>query len=590
MFMVSFLRKPYLGLSSRKVLLGNSNRRSCVLKNFLIALISVIIFVPTFAAHPQEVRGEHGAVASRSAIASDVGVAIMKQGGNAIDAAVATGFALAVTYPSAGNLGGGGFMVIHLADGKVVTLDFREVAPAAAHRDMYLDEQGNVIKGASSRTARAIGVPGSVDGLLEALEKYGTMTRQQILAPAIALAKDGFELNHDLAGQFKGQMRFFKDHQATKELFSNGDEAYQAGDTWKQPDLATTLQLISDKGRDGFYKGKTADLLVAEMSRIDGLITAADLAGYKSKWREPVRGEYRGHTIWSMPPPSSGGVLLIQMLNMLEPYSINEFGWGSAKTVHLMIEAQRRAYADRALWLGDPDFFDVPVAKLISKNYASQRFSDVDPQKAGNSSAIDAGQWPEESMETTHYSTVDAAGNAVACTTTLNWGYGLKKIVTGAGFLLNNEMDDFSAKANVQNSYKLLGGKANEVQPGKRMLSSMTPTIVTRDGKVLLVTGSPGGSTIINTVFHVVLNVIDHQMSLSDAVGNPRFHHQWMPDLVRFEQFGLSPDTISLLKLKGHENLQEMTWRMGDANSIMVKDKMIFAMSDPRNVGGASAW
>ena len=560
-----------------------------MVKNICVCLIFFLLW-PCFAAHPQAVRGEHGAAASRSSLASEVGVAIMKQGGNAIDAAVATGFALAVTYPSAGNIGGGGFMVIHLAGGKVVTLDFREKAPGAADRDMYLDEQGEVIKGASSRTGKAIGVPGSVDGLLTALEKYGTMTRRQVLAPAIALARDGFELNHDLADQFERQMRFFKDHQATLNQFSKDGEPYKTGDTWKQGDLAATLQRISDQGRDGFYKGKTADLLVAEMEKIGGLITKEDLAAYQSKWREPIRGEYRGHTIWSMPPPSSGGVLLVQMLNMLEPYGLRESGWGSAETVHLMIEAQRRAYADRAMWLGDPDFFAVPIEKLTSKSYAKQRFADMDRQKASDSSAIKAGEWPQESMETTHYSVMDAKGNAVACTTTLNWGYGLKKVVTGAGFLLNNEMDDFSAKPNTMNAYRLLGGKANEVQPHKRMLSSMTPTIVTRDGEVLLVTGSPGGSTIINTVFHVVLNVIDHQMSLSDAVGNARFHHQWMPDMVRYERFGLSPDTISLLKLKGHKQLEEMSWGMGDANSIMYRDKMIFAMSDPRNVGGAAAW
>lgn len=542
------------------------------------------------AASPDAVRGENGMVASRSAIASQVGADIMKQGGNAIDAAVATGFALAVTYPSAGNIGGGGFMVIHLADGKVLTLDFRETAPSAAHRDMYLDADGNVIKNLSTRSHKAIGVPGSVDGLLEALSKYGTLSREVVLAPAIKLAREGFVLNHDLARQFKNQHRFMKKYPASMAQFSKNGEPFVAGDLWKQPDLADTLERISKMGRDGFYKGKTADLIVAEMKQSGGLISHEDLANYRSKWREPVKGTYREHTIWSMPPPSSGGVLLVQMLNMLEPYKLGDMGYGSAAAIHHMIEAQRRAYADRAEHLGDPDFYKVPMAMLTSKEYARKRYADMNPEKASDSDLIGAGKVPAESMETTHYSVMDARGNAVACTTTLNHGYGSRIVATGAGFLLNNEMDDFSVKANTPNSYRLLGGVANEIQPGKRMLSSMTPTIVTKDGKVVLVTGSPGGSTIINTVFQVVLNVIDHKMDISDAVALPRFHHQWKPNGVMYEPYSFSPDTLSLLNLKGHTSMREARWRIGDANSIMLKDGVLWGMSDPRNQGGAAGY
>lgn len=546
--------------------------------------------LPVFAAGPQPVRGKNGVVASRSLIASEVGIEIMKQGGNAIDAAVAVGFALAVTYPSAGNLGGGGFMVIHLADGKVLSLDYRETAPKASTRDMYLDESGNVIKGLSTQSHKAAGTPGSVAGLLEALEKYGTLSREKVLAPAIRLASQGFPLNYDLARQFKRQQRFMEKYPSSLAVFTKKGEPYEADDLWVQPDLAETLRRISTSGRDGFYLGKTADLIVAEMARGGGLVSHEDLKNYLPKWREPLLGTYRGYQIISMPPPSSGGALVIQMLNMLEPYKVKESGWGSAETIHLMIEAQRRAYADRAEHLGDPDFFDVPLKKLMSKEYAKTRFADYQPGKASLSEDIGAGTWGKESPETTHYSVMDGKGNAVSVTTTLNWGYGSKIVVSGAGFLLNNEMDDFSVKANTPNTFGLIGRKANEIQPNKRMLSSMTPTIVTKDGKVVLVTGSPGGATIINTVFQVVVNTIDHEMSISNAVSLPRFHHQWQPNRIIYEPYGFSPDTLSLLKLKGHINLIEARWRLGDANSIAVEDEYLLGMSDPRNDGGAAAY
>jgi len=549
-----------------------------------------LLVLPVFAAGPQPVRGKHGVVASRSLIASEVGVAIMKKGGNAVDAAVAVGFALAVTYPSAGNLGGGGFLVLRLANGEVKTLDFRETAPLEASRDMYLDEAGNPIPGLSTKSHLAAGTPGTVAGLLSAQEAHGNLSREEVLEPAIRLASQGFPLTHDLSSQFKRQLRFMKTYPASMAIFSKEGEPFQAGELWKQADLANTLKRISDEGRDGFYKGRTADLIVQEMERGEGLVTHKDLEAYQPKWREPLKGRYRGYEIWSMPPPSSGGILVLEMLNMLEPYDLGTKGWGSAETIHLMIEAQRRAYADRAEYLGDPDFVAVPTAKLTAKNYAKARFGNFKMGKASDSDAIGAGTWGPESMETTHYSVMDRKGNAVSVTTTLNWGYGSKIVVSGAGFLLNNEMDDFSVKADTPNTYGLIGRKANEIQPQKRMLSSMTPTIVTKDGKVALVTGSPGGATIINTVLQVIINTIDHKMSLSDAVSLPRFHHQWQPNRILYEAHGISPDTVSILKLKGHINLISAKFRIGDANSIATEGDLLLGMSDPRNDGGAAGY
>lgn len=542
------------------------------------------------AASPSAKRGTRGMVASRSALASQVGATIMKGGGNAVDAAVAVGFALAVTYPSAGNIGGGGFMVIRTASGEIRALDFRETAPAAASRDMYLDEKGEVIAGLSTRTHQAAGVPGSVAGLLAALEKYGSMSREEVMAPAIKLAREGFMLTDDLAEQFQRQLRVMAAYPASMAIFSKIGKPYKAGDLWKQLELGDTLERISREGRDGFYKGRVGELIVAEMKRGNGRISLQDLAGYQVKWRDPVHGTYRGYDIWSMPPPSSGGVLVVQMLNMLEAFDVRGLGWGSAALVHGMVEAQRRAYADRAEYLGDPDFVEVPMAKLMDKSYAKQRFKDFDPARASDSETIGAGSWPAESMETTHYSVMDGKGNAVACTTTLNWGYGSKIVVAGTGFLLNNEMDDFSVKTNTPNSYGLIGRVANEIQPAKRMLSSMTPTIVTKDGQPVLLTGSPGGSTIINTVLQVIVNVIDHGMDITDAVSLPRFHHQWKPNRIIYEPYGLTPDTLSLLVAQGHQELMPSRWKIGDANSILVKDGMLYGMSDPRNKGGAAGF
>ncbi len=540
----------------------------------------------------EAVFGEHGMVASRSALASQVGADILTAGGNAIDAAVATGFALAVTHPSAGNIGGGGFMVIRLADGTLTTNDHRERAPAAATKDMYLDADGNVVPGLSTFSHKASGVPGTVAGLLDVLERHGTLSRSQVLAPAIRLAKRGFVLSHDLARDLGNERESFLKYPGSAKAFLKADgTAYAAGERFKQPQLAQSLERIAKDGRAGFYAGKTADLLVAEMQRGGGLITHADLVDYRSLWREPIRGTYKGFQIVSMPPPSSGGTLLLQMLNMLEPYDLRAMGFGSADAIHCMIEAERRAYADRAEHLGDPDFYPVPVAQLIDKRYARARFESFDPTHASRSSDIGAGSWPDESPDTTHVSVMDAAGNAVAYTTTLNLSYGSKIAVEGAGFLLNNEMDDFSAKDDTPNAFGLVGRTANSIAPGKRMLSSMTPTIVLDgDGMPLLVTGSPGGSTIITTVLQVVLNVLEHDMDISDAVGMPRFHHQWLPDRVVYERNGISPDTLAILRARGHEGLTVLPWErgIGDANSVLKQNDGFHGMNDPRNDGGAA--
>jgi gamma-glutamyltranspeptidase/glutathione hydrolase len=560
-------------------------------KRFLtLCAVCIYFFTALPTAFAETQQGTGGMVSSRSDIASQVGADILAAGGNAIDAAVATAFALAVAYPSAGNLGGGGFMVIALADGTVTTQDSREMAPLAASRDMFLDSEGNVDRKLTLDSLQSSGVPGTVAGLLDALERHGTMTRQQVLAPAIKLAREGFALNEDLAGQFADNLEGFREYPASLAVFSKDGAPYAAGDVWKQPDLADTLQRISDAGRDGFYKGKTADLIVAEMQRGSGLISHEDLEGYQPIWREPIHGTYRGYDIWSMPPPSSGGVLLLEMLNMLEPYDLGKLGHGSAETLHLVIEAQRRAYADRAEYLGDPDFVDVPVANLIAKDYAAKRFADFDPDHATDSNAIGAGNWVEESPQTTHFSVVDAQGNAVSMTTTLNRSYGNRIVVPGAGFLLNNEMDDFSSKPNTPNSYGLIGRDANAIAPRKRMLSSMTPTIVMLDGKPVLVTGSPGGSTIINTVLQVVLNVIDHHMSVEDAVASPRIHHQWLPDTVRYETGAMSDEVANQLRAMGHKGLSGSGFGIGDANSIGIANGTLTGASDPRSAGGVAGF
>lgn len=553
-----------------------------------IVIVLLVLASNVFAASPEATYAKTGLVTSRSTLASAVGVEIMRNGGNAVDGAVATAFALAVTYPSAGNIGGGGFAVVRLPDGKVVTLDHRERAPASAHKDMFLDEKGEVIPGLSTSSHKAAGVPGSVDGLLMLLERYGTMSRKQVLSPSIRLAEEGFALSNDLARQFERRLPAMEKYPASIAVFSKKGKPYQVGDIWKQPDLAKTLSLISEKGRDGFYAGEIADLIVAEMEQGGGDVSAQDLQDYASVWREPIKGQYRGYEIYGMGPPSSGGILIQQILNMLEPYDLAALGWGNAETVHLMIEAERRAYADRAEHLGDPDYYDVPMKMLTDKKYAKKRFDDFNPNKATPSEKIGAGSWGPESMETTHFS-VYKDGMMVALTTTLNSGYGNKIVVPGTGFLLNNEMDDFSIKENTANQYNVIGRAANAIEPGKRMLSSMSPTVVTKDGEPFLITGSPGGSTIITTTLQVILNTIDHGMPIDDAVSLPRFHHQWQPNSVYYDAYGLLPDTIIALEKKGHIGFVKSRFGrgIGDANSILISDGVISGIKDPRGEGAA---
>ncbi len=537
------------------------------------------------------VTGKNGMVSSRSALASQVGANILAAGGNAIDAAVATGFALAVTYPSAGNIGGGGLAVVHLANGEVVSLDHRERAPGTAHRDMFLDQNQQIIPGLSRKSHKASGVPGSVDGLLVLLEKYGTFNRSQVMTPAIELAKEGFVLTKDLVRQFNRALKSMQNYPASLKKFTHNKERYKAGDTWRQADLAKTLQLIKEHGRDGFYDGPVADNIVAEMQKGGGIISHDDLMNYRSIWRNPVRSDYRGYTIWGMPPPSSGGILVAQILNMLEAFDLRSMGHGSAAAIHVMVEAERRAYADRATHLGDSDYYEVPLEQLISKTYALQRFKDFNPNKASLSSDIGAGSWPDESPQTTHFSVLDKHGNGVSFTTTLNSSYGSKIVVTGTGILMNNEMDDFSIKENSANQYGLLGKNANSIDPGKRMLSSMSPTIVTKNAKPFLLTGSPGGSTIITTVLQVIVNVIDHDMTIEKAVAAPRFHHQWLPDSIVYGENGIAKPVMDELTKMGHINIKPIFWgkTIGDANSLLYNETSgeIHGVKDPRNEGAA---
>lgn len=501
--------------------------------------------------HP--VVGANGMVTAQEAIAAEVGRDILAKGGNAVDAAVATGFALAVTFPAAGNIGGGGFMLIANADSdEVIAIDFREMAPDAASRDMFLGADGEVDNQKAQFSHLSAGVPGSVMGLLDALETHGTMSRKQVMAPAIKLAQHGMPVTYGMASGFASSKTYLSKDKSTLEYFYKpGGALYRQGDTLKQKDLAKTLKLISRKGRAGFYEGKTADLMVAEMQKGGGLITLEDMKNYRAVSRKAVKGTYRGYEVFSMPPPSSGGVHVVQMLNILEGYNLRALEHNSADYLHLLIESMRRAYADRSKYLGDPDFFDVPVARLIDKSYGERLRGTIDTNKASRSKDILPGRHlPKESPATTHYSVMDKWGNAVSVTTTLNFGFGSGYSVDGAGFLLNNEMDDFSSKPGSPNGYGLIGGEANKIEPRKRPLSSMTPAIVKKDGKPYFVTGSRGGSTIITVVLQNILNVIDFDMNAMEAVTAPRIHHQWLPDVIIIEP-GISADTIDILEERG---------------------------------------
>lgn len=508
--------------------------------------------------HP--VISKHGMVSTQDRLAAEVGRDILARGGNAIDAAVATGFALAVTHPKAGNIGGGGFMVVHLAkENRTLTIDFREMAPARANRDMYLGADGEVDNRLAQYSRLSAGVPGTVMGMLDALNAYGTMSRRQVIGPAIKLAERGFPASYALIESLSEYREQLSADPSTLDYFFKGGAGYKVGERFIQKDLAESLRRIQKKGRDGFYKGKTAELITTEMGKGGGLITENDLVNYKTVTREAVTGNYNGYTIASMPPPSSGGVHIIQMLNMLSHYDLQADGHNSANYLHKLTEVMRRAFADRSKYLGDPDYADVPTQALIDPVYNAAQAASIDLTRASKSSEVSpATKMPYESPQTTHYSVIDKDGNAVSVTYTLNFSYGSGYTVDGGGFLLNNEMDDFSAKPGAPNGYGLIGGDANKIEPGKRPLSSMSPVIVLKDGKAVLVTGSPGGSTIITAVMQMVLNVVEWDMNLAQATVMPRIHHQWLPDVVAVEP-GISKDTLFELERRGFNLVKDET-------------------------------
>jgi gamma-glutamyltranspeptidase/glutathione hydrolase len=504
------------------------------------------------AASQAPVAAEHGMVVSAQHLASKVGVDVLKRGGNAVDAAVAVGYALAVVYPAAGNLGGGGFMTVQLADGRKTFLDFREKAPLAATANMYLDKDGNVVKGLSTNGHLAVGVPGSVSGMEYAREKYGTMKRAELIAPSIQLADKGFALEQGDIDMLLTATADFKKDPVSGAIFLNKGEPFAVGQKLVQKDLAKTLREVSAKGPDGFYKGWVGNAIVASSQAGKGIITQADLDQYKTRELAPIECDYRGYRVVSAPPPSSGGVIICEMLNILEGYPLKDLGFRSAQSVHYQIEAMRHAYVDRNSYLGDPDFVKNPLDRLLDKGYAEKIRAAIDPKKAGVSKDIKPGVAPHEGSNTTHYSITDQWGNAVSVTYTLNDWFGAKVTAAKTGVLLNNEMDDFTSKIGVPNMYGLVQGEANAIAPGKRPLSSMSPTIVSKDGKPVFVVGTPGGSRIITAVLHTILNVVDYGMNVQEAVDAPRFHQQWLPDVTNVETFAISPDTRKILTDMGH--------------------------------------
>lgn len=551
-----------------------------------LSLSLTLTFAPlaaALAASPQPAKGEHGMVVTAQHLASEVGVEVLKKGGNAVDAAVAVGYALAVVYPNAGNIGGGGFMTIRFKDGRSTFLDFRERAPLASTKTMYLDKDGKPVKGASLDGYLAVGVPGSVAGFETAREKYGTLTRQDLMAPAIRYARDGFVLEQgDVASLEGGAARLAKDPAAAAIFLKPDGKPYAVGERLVQADLAASLSAISERGRDAFYKGPIADGIVKASAQKGGILAKADFETYAVRELEPVTCNYRGYEITSSPPPSSGGVIICEILNVLEFYPLSYLGAGSAETVKVMVEAMRHAYVDRNSALGDPDFVDNPVEKLLDKNYAKEIREKIDPFRAGVSQDL----MPKgfgESQETTHYSIVDNDGNAVAVTYTLNGSFGAAVVADGTGILLNNEMDDFTQKPGVPNLYGLVQGEANAIAPRKTPLSSMSPTIVAKDGKPFMVIGSPGGSRIITITLAAIVNVVDYGMNIQEAIDAPRIHHQWLPDTVYVEPFGLSPDTEKLLAGMGYRlDVTDAPW--GQAAGILVGGK---SLAEIEKGGGA---
>jgi len=551
----------------------------------------------TYDTQFQPTLAKNGMVVSQDYYASEAGLEMLKAGGNAVDAAVATGFALAVTHPQAGNLAGGGFMMVYLKDqNKTIAIDYREMAPASASRDMFIGPDGNVDKRMAFFSYKSAGTPGTVKGLIEALNEYGTMPLAKVMAPAIRLAEEGFPMTWALEASLTSPRiikRLQADAASTAHYYKADRSPYRAGEQFKQPDLAKTLKTISDKGIAGFYEGWVADKLVATMQAGGGLITHDDLKAYTVKYREPIEGIYRDVKIVTMPPPSSGGIHIVQMMNVLEGWDLKNLGHNSADYIHRMAMTMKYAYADRSKYLGDPDFFNVPVAALTDKSYGASIRGKINTANATPSTEVSpAAKLPEESNDTTHFSVIDKFGNMVANTYTLNFSYGSGLSVAGAGFLLNNEMDDFSAKPGTANAFGLLGGEANAIEPGKRPLSSMTPTFVFKDGKPLLATGSPGGSTIITTVLHMVMNVVEFDMNVQEAASVPRFHHQWFPDQI-FTEPGVSIDTRRMLASMGHKvNTQAVGGNriIGAAQSIaLTPDGLILGAADPRRPGSHAA-
>ncbi|OWV83616.1 gamma-glutamyltranspeptidase [Rhizobium sp. R72] len=550
------------------------------------AALSLSLAPHAFAASPTPVEAEHGMVVTAQHLATDVGVEVLKKGGNAVDAAVAVGYALAVVYPTAGNIGGGGFMTIRLKDGRTTFLDFRERAPLAATKTMYLDAKGDIVPRASLDGYLAVGVPGSVMGFEMAREKYGTKSRQDLLAPAIRYATEGFTLEQgDVASIGGSAKRLAKDEAAAKIFLKAEGKPFAVGEKLAQPDLAGVLSSIADKGPDAFYKGIPADAIVKASQAKGGILAKEDFEQYAVRELKPIECSYRGYDIISSPPPSSGGVIICEILNVLEDYPLSFLGYGSAETVHLMVEAMRYAYVDRNAALGDPDFVDNPVSTLLDKGYAKGIRAKIDPYKSGTSANLKP-LGAKESVETTHYSIIDDDGNAVAVTYTLNGSFGAGVVAPGTGILLNNEMDDFTSKPGVPNLYGLVQGEANAIAPKKTPLSSMSPTIVTKDGKPFMVIGSPGGSRIITITLEAILNVIDFGMDISQAVNAPRIHHQWQPDKIYFEPYTLSPDTIRALIGMGHalDDGSSGPPQWGQAAGILVGGK---SLADIQKGGGA---
>lgn len=567
-----------------------------LMRTFFNTLLSLTIFVFVFsnftqAALQDPIRGKNGMVVTASKIASDVGIDILKKGGNAIDAAVAVGFALAVTYPSAGNLGGGGFMVIHLADGRNTTIDYREKAPGSAFETMYQDSSGQVVEQLSQFGVTSSGVPGSVAGLLYALNKFGKLSLSEVIQPAIDLAENGFQIEYRFAKSLEYELAAFNEIKSTKKIFTKNGEPFLENDIFIQKDLANTLMRIQNYGFEGFYKGETAQLIVDQINRDGGYITLNDLMNYKLIERLPISTDYKGYKIITMGPPSGGGVSLLQMLNILENYNFSREEWGSSEYVNTLVQSMKYAFADRSKYIGDPDFIEIPIDSLLSKYYAKKIYSMIE-NSTNPSKEIYPGNFTNqfESEETTHYSIIDKDGNAVSTTTTINSSYGSKVVVDGAGFLLNNEMDDFSSKPGEPNQFGLIGSDANKIEPHKRMQSSMSPTIVLKDNKPVLIVGSPGGSTISTVVLQVILNVLDFGMNIQQAINMPKFHHQWLPDQIDYENYGLSLDVKNSLMQKGQIFGNRRSLGRVEGIFFDEEENIFLGATDPRGYGKASAY